>query len=86
MNKNEPININRHPLLKQMYEVCIGIEKLSASKNNTELSVKANGLLQSIWEALPESKFTCRYCGRRIPHDDYAHTPNCSYDNFLDNL
>jgi hypothetical protein len=46
------IDINKHPLLKEAYELCIAIEKCPPSPEMTRASEKASFLLKSINEHL----------------------------------
>jgi hypothetical protein len=40
------MNIERHPILKQCYDLCIAIESLGASPGLTEASLQASNLLR----------------------------------------
>jgi hypothetical protein len=42
------VNINKHPILLQAYEVCLAIEKCVACVPVTEASIKASALGESI--------------------------------------
>lgn len=42
------MNINKHPLIKEAYELCILIEKLKPSEQATDISIKASELVENI--------------------------------------
>jgi hypothetical protein len=46
------IDISKHELVKQAYELCLAIEKLPASKEQTEAAILATELLSSIQKEL----------------------------------
>ncbi|TCC09587.1 hypothetical protein E0L21_10040 [Kosakonia quasisacchari] len=45
---NVAIDISKHPLIKQAYEVCQAIEKCGASPELTDAVTKASALMQGI--------------------------------------
>lgn len=49
---NQLIDINKHPLIKQAYEVCQAIEKCGASVELTDAVTKASALMQGIANAV----------------------------------
>lgn len=57
-------DINKHPILKQTYELCLAIEKLPPSKEQTDASLKASELLRAldVWVRLrADPKFPSRH-------------------------
>lgn len=50
------VDINKHPLLKQVHELCLEIERLPASENQTKASMMANELLNLIDRAMCETE------------------------------
>lgn len=42
------MDINKHPLIKRVYELCLLIEKLPASKQQTDVSVAASVLMMEL--------------------------------------
>ena len=63
MNKTDkPININRHPLLKQCDELVRAIDALPASTPATDLVVKASELQDEIWNYFEAPRYTCWIC------------------------
>lgn len=47
---NSPIDVNKHPRIREAYELCLLVEKLPASSQQTELSVSSSNLLRKLWE------------------------------------
>lgn len=50
----KPVNISAHPLVKKSYELCLAIEELPASTDQTNLSVQASALTDEIWNHVNE--------------------------------
>lgn len=50
------VDILKHPILKQCYELCIELEKLPAGEKQTSASLKASDLLIALDEAIDEAK------------------------------
>ena len=46
------VDISKHPLLSECYELCAAIELLPASRQQTDLTVQASALLQSLANVL----------------------------------
>jgi hypothetical protein len=54
MNPKEPTDIKKHPLLEKAYNLCLAIEDLPASEQQTKVSLQASELVRAIWLHLPE--------------------------------
>jgi hypothetical protein len=55
MNRTgKPVDITKYPLVYQSYSLCQSIEELPASKEQTELVVKAEELLNECWNYFEE--------------------------------
>lgn len=43
------VNVTKHPLVEQAYKLCLAIESLPASDNQTLASVEASKLTDLLW-------------------------------------
>ena len=71
---NGPVNISKHPLLEQAYNLCREIEKLPASEEQTFVITKASRLVDFINCYFEEKGFppppVPELCKHNIPVDD----------------
>lgn len=49
---DKPIDTLKYPLVRQAYELCLAIEGLPASDQQTAISIKCSELQKEIWDLL----------------------------------
>lgn len=62
------MDINKHPLIKQVYELCLLIEMLPASKRQTDASVAASALMKELDKFLEEKKLLSAPINNEYPY------------------